>query len=97
MRKSPSQFENDAARRRAYFRANLKVISILLAIWAFISFGCGIFLAPWLNQFQIPGTGFKLGFWIASQGSIYVFVILIFAYVWIMNRLDRAYGVEEED
>lgn len=97
MRKTPSQFENDAARRRAYFKANLKVISILLAIWAFISFGCGIFLAPWLNQFQIPGTGFKLGFWIANQGSIYVFVILIFVYVWVMNRLDHAYGVEEEN
>ena len=57
-------------RRHAYFRANVKVIVVLLAIWAFVSFGCGIFLAPWLNQFWIPGTGFKLGFWRASQGSM---------------------------
>ncbi len=84
-------------RHRAYFKANLKVIAVLLAIWAFVSFGCGIFLAPWLNEFRIPGTGFKLGFWMANQGSIYVFVLLIFIYVWIMNRLDRAYGVEESD
>ncbi len=84
-------------RRRAYFKANLKVIAVLLAIWAFVSFGCGIFLAPWLNEFRIPGTGFKLGFWMANQGAIYVFVLLIFVYVWIMNRLDRVYGVEEPD
>ena len=84
-------------KHHAYFKANIRVITILLIIWAAVSFGGGIFLAPWLNQFRIPGTGFKLGFWIASQGSIYVFVILIFAYVWIMNRLDRKYGVEETD
>ena len=84
-------------RHRDYFKANLKVIAVLLAIWAFVSFGCGIFLAPWLNEFRIPGTGFKLGFWMANQGSIYIFVILIFVYVWIMSRLDRAYGVEEPD
>jgi len=84
-------------RRNAYFRANVKVIAVLLAIWAFVSFGCGILLAPWLNQFRIPGTGFKVGFWMASQGSIYVFVLLIFTYVWIMNRLDRLHGVEEAD
>ena len=83
-------------RRRAYFKANLKVIVFLLIIWAFVSFGCGILLAPWLNQFNLPGTGYKLGFWFAQQGSIYVFVLLIFSYVLIMNRLDRRYGVEED-
>jgi putative solute:sodium symporter small subunit len=83
-------------RRRAYFKANLKVIAVLLIIWAFVSFGCGILLAPWLNQFNLPGTGYKLGFWFAQQGSIYVFVLLIFSYVLIMNRLDRRYGVEED-
>ncbi|MDG2291984.1 MAG: DUF4212 domain-containing protein [Phycisphaerales bacterium] len=87
---------SDSQRRRAYFRANLKVIAVLLLIWAFVSFGCGILLAPWLNQFYLPGTGYKLGFWFAQQGSIYVFVLLIFAYVLIMNRLDRRYGVEED-
>ena len=88
--------EGDQRRPQAYFKANLKVIVVLLAIWAFVSFGCGILLAPWLNQFNLPGTGYKLGFWFAQQGSIYVFVILIFAYVLIMNRLDRRYGVEED-
>jgi len=81
---------------KRWFRANLKVILSLLSIWAFVSFGCGILFAPWLNQFQLPGTGYKLGFWFAQQGSIYVFVLLIFAYVVIMNRLDRRYGVEED-
>ena len=85
-----------SASRNAHFRANLTWILGLLAIWAFVSFGCGILLAPWLNQFNLPGTGYKLGFWFAQQGSIYVFVILIFAYVLIMNRLDRRYGVEED-
>ena len=94
MPKTPMQAGD---RHRDYFKANLKVIAVLLAIWAFVSFGCGIFLAPWLNEFRIPGTGFKLGFWMANQGSIYIFVILIFVYVWIMSRLDRAYGVEEPD
>ena len=84
-------------RNRAYFRANLIVIAILLAVWAFVSFGCGIFLAPWLNQWMLPGTGYPLGFWFAQQGSIYVFVILIFVYVLLMNRLDRKFGVEEKD
>lgn len=83
--------------RRAYFRANLTRIIILLAIWAFASFGCGIFLAPWLNQWMLPGTGYPLGFWFAQQGSIYIFVILIFVYVFLMNRLDRRFGVEEKD
>ncbi len=88
--------QSNQDRRRAYFRANLKVIVVLLAVWAFVSFGCGILLAPWLNQFHLPGTGYKLGFWFAQQGSIYVFVLLIFTYVLIMNRLDRRYGVEED-
>ncbi|MAT81255.1 MAG: hypothetical protein CMJ29_06365 [Phycisphaerae bacterium] len=83
--------------RQAYFRANLIRIIILLSIWAFVSFGCGIFLAPWLNQWYLPGTGYPLGFWFAQQGSIYVFVILIFIYVVMMKRLDRRYGVSEDE
>ena len=70
---------------------------MLLGIWFIASYGFGILLADWLNQFRIPGTGFKVGFWFAQQGSIYVFVILIFAYVWLMNRLDRACGVDERE
>jgi putative solute:sodium symporter small subunit len=88
---------NDSPRHRAYFRANLRIIGILLVIWAFVSFGCGIILAPWLTTFHLPGTGWPLGFWFAQQGSIVVFVILIFVYVWLMNRLDRRHGVQETD
>ena len=94
----PFMKKNDQidTRARQWFRANLKVIVVLLSIWAFVSFGCGILFASWLNQYRLPGTGYKLGFWFAQQGSIYVFVILIFVYVFIMNRLDRRYGVEED-
>ena len=80
----------------AHFRANLVWIASLLAIWAFVSFGCGILLAPWLNGFNLPFTEYPLGFWFAQQGSIYVFVLLILIYVVAMNRIDRRYGVEEE-
>ena len=81
---------------KAYFRANLRLIGVLLSIWAFVSFGCGILLAPWLNGFNLPFTEYPLGFWFAQQGSIYVFVLLILVYVLAMNRIDRRYGVEEE-
>lgn len=83
--------------RRAYWRSNLKIVGVLLAIWAFVSFGCGILLADWLDQWMLPGTTYPLGFWCAQQGSIYIFVLLIVVYVWSMNRLDRKYGVREHD
>jgi len=86
--------DNDS---RSYWAANLRLLVILLAIWAVVSFGCGILLTEWLDRFRIPGTGFKLGFWFAQQGSIYVFVALIFVYVWRMNALDRKYNVHEEE
>lgn len=75
--------------KRAYWRANLRWLAILLTIWAFVSYGCGILLADFLDQFKLPGTDLNLGFWFAQQGSIYCFVILIAAYAAIMNRLDR--------
>jgi len=83
--------------RRAYWRSNLTIVGVLLAIWAFVSFGCGILLADWLDQWMLPGTTYPLGFWCAQQGSIYIFVLLIVVYVWSMNRLDRKYGVREHD
>ena len=89
--------EESRANRSRYFRANITLIGILLFIWAVVSFGCGIIFAPWLNQFNLPGTQYPLGFWFAQQGSIYVFVILIFVYVVAMNRLDRRHGFAEED
>jgi|TARA_B100000767_G_scaffold216380_1_gene203945 putative solute:sodium symporter small subunit len=72
-----------------YWRANLKIVSVLLLVWFVVSFGFGILWSETLDQIQI--RGFKLGFWFAQQGSIYVFVILIFIYVFLMNRLDKKY------
>jgi putative solute:sodium symporter small subunit len=77
-----------------YWKTNVKYLAILLAIWFIVSYGCGILFADELNAIQIGG--YKLGFWFAQQGSIYVFVILIFVYVRLMNRLDRAYDVDEK-
>ena len=79
-----------------YWRANLKVMGVLLAIWFAVSFGAGILFARPLNAVELPGTGFPLGFWFAQQGSIYTFVVLIFVYVAVMNRLDRRFGVSED-
>ena len=60
-----------------------------MSIWFFVSFGCGVFLVDWLDQFKVPGSNLKLGFWIAQQGSIYAFIILIAVYAGVMNRLDH--------
>ncbi len=76
-----------------YWRANLKYLLILLSVWFIVSFGAGILFKDLLDQFRIGG--FKLGFWFAQQGSIYVFVILIFAYIHLMNKLDKKYGYSE--
>ena len=83
------------ARRAEYWRRNLRYLSVLLAIWAVVSFGFGIIWREALDALTLPGTGFPLGFWFAQQGSIYVFVVLIFAYVMLMNRLDREFDVDE--
>ena len=76
-----------------YWKTNLRYLAILLTIWFVVSYGCGILFADYLNNFKIGG--FKLGFWFAQQGSIYVFVILIFVYVNWMNKLDKEYDVDE--
>lgn len=77
-------------RVRAYWRANRRLIAVLLVIWAIVSYGCSILFIEQLNHFHI-GT-LPLGFWFAQQGSIYVFVVLIFVYAFGMDRLDRKYG-----
>lgn len=79
-----------------YWQRNLKYVGVLLAIWFTVSYGAGILFVDFLNRIRIPGTGFPLGFWFAQQGSIYVFMILIFIYVFLMNRLDKEFGVDEE-
>ncbi len=83
-----------ASPHQAYWRSNLRYLVILLSIWAFVSFGCSVFFVDWLDQFRLGG--FKLGFWMAQQGSIYVFVCLIFIYAALMNRLDKKHGVQED-
>jgi putative solute:sodium symporter small subunit len=82
-----------SASRQAYWRRNLRYVVLLLAIWFTVSYGFGLLLVEPLNRIRIGG--FQLGFWFAQQGSIYVFVILIFVYVRLMNRLDRAFDVDE--
>ena len=77
----------------AYWKENLKYLIILLSIWFIVSFGCGILFREALNEIRLGG--FKLGFWFAQQGSIYVFVILIFLYIRLMNKLDKKYGFDE--
>jgi len=75
--------------RTDYWKANLKWLAILLTIWAFVSYGCGILFVDWLDRFKLPGTNLNLGFWFAQQGSIYCFILLIVVYARVMNRLDR--------
>lgn len=78
---------------KKYWRTNLRYLAILLSIWFLVSFGAGILFVDQLNTIRIGG--FKLGFWFAQQGSIYVFVILIFLYIRWMNKLDHQYHVDD--
>ena len=89
------QSENQDSRPHldAYWRANLRLIITLLSIWALVSYVFGILLVESLNAWKIGNL--PLGFWFAQQGSIYVFVILVFVYAWRMDRLDRKHGVAE--
>ncbi len=82
-------------KRRAYWRKNLQYLGILLSVWFLMSYGCAILFVDFLDRIKIGG--FRLGFWLAQQGSIYVFVLLIFIYVYLMNRLDKKHGVEESN
>ncbi len=84
---------NEDTQAHRYWKENLTYLAILLAIWFLASYGAGILFADFLNNFQLGG--FKLGFWFAHQGAIYVFVILIFVYIRLMNRLDKKYGYDE--
>lgn len=79
---------------KGYWKTNVRYLIGLLVVWFVVSYGAGIIFAPALNEFTLGG--FPLGFWFAQQGSIYVFVVLIFVYVYLMNRLDRKYDVDEK-
>jgi len=80
--------------RQAYWKSNLKLMAWCLAIWFVVSYLFGILLVDTLNSISIGG--YQLGFWFAQQGSIYVFVILIFFYAWRMNKMDRRFDVHED-
>ena len=84
----------DQENRRLYWRTNLRYLLILLSIWFLVSYVFGILLVDSLNQIRFGG--FKLGFWFAQQGAIYTFVVLIFVYVRLMNKLDKRFHVEEK-
>jgi putative solute:sodium symporter small subunit len=79
---------------KAYWKENVRLLITLLIIWFVVAYGLGIILAPVLNNIVI--AGYPLGFWFAQQGSIYIFIALIFTYVFKMNALDRKYDVHEE-
>ena len=79
---------------RDYWQANLSLLAKLLLVWFAVSFGCGILLVDWLDQFTL--FGFKLGFWFAQQGAIYVFVALIFIYAWRIQIIERQFGVDDD-
>ena len=80
--------------KQRYWRANLRLVAACLVVWFVVSFGFGILLSGPLDQVALFGV--NLGFWFAQQGSIYVFVLLIFVYVRLMNRLDKRYDVDED-
>ena len=84
---------SDRQSSNAYWRANIRIIWVCIVIWALVSYGFGIILRPMISGIKVGGS--DLGFWFALQGSILVFIVLIFWYAWRMNRLDAEHGVEE--
>ncbi len=84
----------DSEKAAQYWKLNIRLVTVLLVIWFTVSYGFGILLAEPLNAIRVGGVG--LGFWFAQQGSIYVFIVLIFIYTVCMNLLDRKFGVNED-
>ena len=84
---------NQSNQRQRYWSQNLRYLILLLSIWFLVSYGAGILFKDFLDQFMVGG--FPLGFWMAQQGAIYVFVLLIVVYVALMNRLDKKFDVNE--
>ena len=85
--------EHGIAKR--YWRANLRLLGVLLSIWFAISFGCAIVMVDELNR--ISFFGFKLGFWFAQQGAIYGFIVIIAIYTLVMNRIEQHFGLDEKN
>ena len=84
---------NQKEKQTEYWKENIRYVLILLFVWFIVSFGAGIIFKDFLNNFTIGG--FKLGFWFAQQGSIFLFVVIIFVYVHLMNKLDKKYGYDK--
>jgi putative solute:sodium symporter small subunit len=85
--------EEAAEEARTYWRQNVRLLLVLMAVWFTVSFGFGILLRSWLDQFSIGG--YPLGFWFAQQGSIYVFILLIFVYVFRMRAIERSHDLDD--
>lgn len=84
---------NNKEKQIKYWKTNIRYVLILLFLWFMVSFAAGIIFKDFLNNFKIGG--FKLGFWFAQQGSIFLFVVIIFIYVYLMNKLDKKYGYDK--
>ncbi|CZF83296.1 DUF4212 domain-containing protein [Grimontia kaedaensis] len=80
---------------KAYWQKNVRLMIYLLAVWFVVSFGCGILFVDQLNEIRIGG--YKLGFWFAQQGSIYTFLAIIFVYAFQMRKLDKEFGVDDDE
>ena len=93
------ELENEAARleaaKKAYWRANIRLLVVLMSVWFAVSFGAGILFRDFLDQFSIGG--YPLGFWFAQQGAIYVFLALIAIYVVAMKRIERRFDLDDDD
>lgn len=88
-----AQAEQQEQNKKAYWSANIKLLSILMSIWFIISFGAGIIFRPFLDQFMLGG--YPLGFWFAQQGSIYGFILLILVYIIRMRKIERQYDLDD--
>ncbi len=86
--------DSHISKTKVYWKNNIRTVLSLLAAWFFVSFGMGILWVDFLDSFRF--FGFKLGFWMAQQGSIFCFVVIIFIYVYRMNKLDHKYDVDED-
>ncbi len=95
-RKTDGRNSGAALALSRYWRANMRIMAVLLGIWALAGLGAGILFADTLNAYRIAGTGFPAGFWFAHQGSIVIFVLIILAYCLFMNRLDDRHRRERE-
>ena len=85
---------SEQTQRQAYWKANLKLVALCLGIWFVVSYLCGIILVDQLNAISLGG--YKLGFWFAQQGSMYIFVVLIFFYAWRIGKIDKQFNVHED-